>query len=68
MNGLSQRKNPMAKVMWLAVLILCLTIGLPAYGRDTRHLSPIAIEGKDAQDKLDGSMKFYFGDQPTRQV
>ena len=58
----------MAKVMWLAVLILCLTIGLPAYGRDTRHLLPIAMEVEDAQDKLDGSRKFYFGDEPTRQV
>jgi uncharacterized protein YbjQ (UPF0145 family) len=36
----------------------------------TRHLLPIAIamDIKDAQDKLDGSIKFYFGDQPTRQV
>ena len=51
----------MANVMAVAVLMLCLAIGLPAHGRDTRHLLPIAIamEVKDAQDKLDGSVKFY---------
>src|SRR5687767_13506030 len=60
----------MANVMSMAVLILCLAIGLPAHGRDTRHLLPIAIamEVKDAQDKLDGSVKFYFGDQLPPQV
>jgi uncharacterized protein YbjQ (UPF0145 family) len=60
----------MRNVVSTAVLILCLAIGLPAHGRDTRHLLPIAIamEVKDAQDKLDGSITFYFGDQRTRQV
>lgn len=60
----------MANVMSVAVLILCLAIGLPAHGRDTRHLLPIAIamEVKDAQEKLDGSVKFYFGDQLPAQV
>lgn len=56
----------MANLMSMAVLILCLTIGSPAFARDTKHLLPIAIamETKDAQEKLDGSVKFYFGDQP----
>ena len=60
----------MAKVMPMAVLILCLTIGSPAYARDTKHLLPIeiAMETKDAQEKLEGSVKFYFGDQPPPQV
>ena len=60
----------MRNVISVAVLILCLAIGLPAHGRDTRHLLPIAIalEVKDAQDKLDGSVKFYFGDQLPPQV
>ena len=60
----------MANVMSTAVLILCLGIGLPAHARDTRHLLPIAVamETKDAQDKLDGSVTFYFGDQPPPQV
>jgi hypothetical protein len=49
--------------MSTAVLILCLAIGFPAHGRDTEHLLPIAVamETKDAQDRLDGSLKFYFG-------
>ena len=60
----------MANVTSVAVLILCLTTALPAQARDTRHLLPIAVamEAKDAQDKLDGSVKFYFGDQPPPQV
>jgi uncharacterized protein YbjQ (UPF0145 family) len=63
-------ENQMANLMSMAVLILCLTIGSPAFARDTKHLLPIAIamEIKDAQDKLDGSVKFYFGDQPPPQV
>jgi hypothetical protein len=70
MNGLKSKENQMRNVVSMAVLILCLAIGLPAHGRDTRHLLPIAVamEVKDAQDKLDGSVKFYFGDQPTPQV
>jgi uncharacterized protein YbjQ (UPF0145 family) len=60
----------MANMVSMAILTLCLTIGLPAHARDTRHLLPIAVamEVKDAQDKLDGSVKFYFGDQPPPQV
>jgi len=39
----------------------------PTHARDTKHLLPIetALAVKDAQDKLDGSIKFFFGDQPT---
>lgn len=39
----------------------------PSHARDTKHLLPIetALAVKDAQDKLDGSIKFFFGDQPT---
>jgi uncharacterized protein YbjQ (UPF0145 family) len=60
----------MANVTSVAVLILCLTTALPVQARDTRHLLPIALamEAKDAQDKLDGSVKFYFGDQPPPHV
>jgi uncharacterized protein YbjQ (UPF0145 family) len=62
--------DQMANMMSVAVLILCLTIGSPAYARDTRHLLPIAVamDVRDAQDKLDGSVKFYFGDQPPPKV
>ena len=60
----------MANMVSMAILTLCLAIGLPAHARDTRHLLPIAVamETKDAQDKLDGSVKFYFGDQSAPQV
>ena len=67
---IKSKENRMANVMSMAVLILCLAIALPAHGRDTKHLLPIAVamETKDAQDKLDGSVKFYFGDQAPPQV
>jgi uncharacterized protein YbjQ (UPF0145 family) len=42
----------------------------PVYARDTKHLLPIAaaMETKDAQDKLDGTVKFFFGAQETPPV
>ena len=58
-------------------IILCasLVVGLlatawPCAARDTKYLLPIAVamEVKDAKDKLDGSIKFFFGDQPTPPV
>ena|ERR1043166_7757352 len=51
-------------IAWL-IFILCLATGWPAYARDTKYLLPInsAMEVKDAQDKLDGSIKFFFGTQ-----
>lgn len=58
-------------------IILCASIvaGLlataqPSAARDTKYLLPIAVamEVKDAKDKLDGSIKFYFGDQPAPKV
>lgn len=42
----------------------------PSAARDTKHLLPIAaaLEVKDAQEKLSGTVKFFFGDQPTPAV
>jgi uncharacterized protein YbjQ (UPF0145 family) len=42
----------------------------PCAARDTKYLLPIgvAMEVKDAKDKLDGSIKFFFGNQPTPPV
>jgi uncharacterized protein YbjQ (UPF0145 family) len=42
----------------------------PLEARNTKHLLPIAaaLEVKDAQDKLDGSVKFFFGNQETPKV
>ena len=53
----------------LALSLIGLSLSLvtvwPAHGRDTRHLLPIAsgLENKDAEGKLDGSIKFFFGAQ-----
>lgn len=52
-----------------AILILVLGVFLaairPAYGRDTKHILPIAtaMATKDAEEKLEGSVKFFFGKQ-----
>ncbi|HKY08176.1 MAG TPA: excinuclease ATPase subunit [Candidatus Binatia bacterium] len=58
-------------------IVLCASIAVgltalpwPSHARDTKYLLPIstALEVKDAKDKLDGSIKFFFGDQPTPPV
>ena len=50
-----------------AVMLVSLVTAPVTYARDTKHLLPItvALETKDAEDKLDGSVKFFFGDQKT---
>jgi uncharacterized protein YbjQ (UPF0145 family) len=42
----------------------------PAGARDTQYLLPIsaALEIKDPKTKLDGSVKFFFGNQQTPQI
>ena len=42
----------------------------PALARDDKLMFPIvpALEAKDAKEKLDGSVKFYFGDQQTPKI
>jgi len=47
--------------------IAILTAARPIEARDTRYLLSIksALEVKDADEKLDGSVKFYFGNQET---
>jgi uncharacterized protein YbjQ (UPF0145 family) len=66
----SRREKPMTKVMAITSLIVSLASVSPLHARDTRHLLPIAaaMQTKDAQDKLDGSVKFFFGDQAAPQV
>jgi uncharacterized protein YbjQ (UPF0145 family) len=56
--------------MAITSLIVSLASVSPLHARDTRHLLPIAaaMETKDAQDKLDGSVKFFFADQAAPQV
>src|ERR671910_3057191 len=60
----------MTKVTAITSLIVSLASVSPLHARDTRHLLPIAaaMQTKDAQDKLDGSVKFFFGDQAAPQV
>ena len=60
----------MTKAMAITSLVVSLATVSPLHARDTRHLLPIAaaMETKDAQDKLDGSVKFFFGDQAAAQV
>ena len=58
--------------------IICLTIFFalmislvwPAQARDTKYLLPIAaaLEAQDAKNRLDGSVKFFFGNQETPKV
>jgi uncharacterized protein YbjQ (UPF0145 family) len=52
------------------ILASALSVAWPAHARDTRYLLPIAaaLEVKDAKDKLDGSIKFFFGNQETPKV
>jgi uncharacterized protein YbjQ (UPF0145 family) len=42
-----------------------ITSVLPAHARDTRHMLPIedALNASDAQGKLSGDIKFYYGNQ-----
>jgi uncharacterized protein YbjQ (UPF0145 family) len=52
------------------ILASALSVAWTAHARDTKHLLPIAaaLEAKDAKDKLDGSIKFFFGNQETPKV
>jgi len=42
----------------------------PVHARDTKHLLPIAVALQDsgAREKLDGSIKFFFGKQRTPKI
>ena len=52
------------------VVALTLSGAWPAHARDDKLMLPIAaaLEAKEAKEKLDGSVKFYFGDQPTPKI
>jgi uncharacterized protein YbjQ (UPF0145 family) len=61
----------MNRIFSIAIAV-ALTLGSvwPAHARDDKLMLPIApaLEAKDAKEKLDGSVKFYFGDQPTPKI
>ncbi len=54
----------------MMILAFALSVTWPAHARDTKPLLPIttALEVKDAKDKLDGSVKFFFGNQDTPKI
>ena len=51
-------------------LVLFFAIAWPAHARDDKYLLPInaALQSTDAREKPDGSVKFFFGKQPTPQI
>jgi len=51
-------------------LAFILSSAWPVLARDDKLMFLIAsaLESKDAKEKLDGSVKFYFGDQPTPNI
>lgn len=60
-------KNLTISVTVLGVLLAATS---PAYPRDTKHILPIAaaMATKDADEKLEGSVKFFFGKQEYPKV
>jgi uncharacterized protein YbjQ (UPF0145 family) len=54
----------------LLMAVFLLTTGAPSSARDTKYMLPIAaaLEIKDAKEKLDGSVKFFFGSQETPKI
>ncbi|HZD42312.1 MAG TPA: excinuclease ATPase subunit [Terriglobales bacterium] len=54
----------------MAVLVALLAAIESAHARDTKHILPIAaaMATKDADEKLDGSVKFFFASQEYPRV
>src|SRR4030095_4827245 len=54
----------------ITVLSVLLAATWPAYARATKHILPIAaaIAPKDSDEKLEGSVKFFFGKQEYPKV
>ena len=59
----------MEKATPLFFLGICLATAWPVHARDIKRLLPIAaaIEAKDLQPKIDGSIKIFFGKETTRE-
>ena len=60
----------MKRIVLCTIVAALLATVRPCEARDTKYLLPIAVamEVKDAADKLDGSIKFFFGNQPAPPV
>lgn len=54
----------------LIIAAFMLTTVVPSSARDIKYMLPIAaaLETKDAKEKLDGSVKFFFGSQQTPKI
>src|SRR5215471_7733825 len=58
------------RLFWLIMIAEVIAVARPIHARDTKYLLPIstALEIKDAKTKLDGSVKFFFGNQQTPKI
>ena len=54
----------------LIIAAFMLATVAPSSARDSKYMLPIAaaLETKDAREKLDGSVKFFFGSQETPKI
>src|SRR5262249_61758189 len=57
-------------IIAMTILSVSLAAIWPAQARDTKHILPIvaAMATKDADEKLEGSVKFFFGKQEYPKV
>ena len=60
----------MKKITTLLTLLLMVFMAGNIQARDTRHMFPLAdaLDNQHAKEKLDGDIKFYFGDQKHPKV
>jgi len=60
----------MKKLVVAALLGASMVAALPTQARSTKHLLPIneGMATKDAQERLEGKVKFYFGNQSHPKV
>jgi hypothetical protein len=61
----------MKKLMSIMIFFaLSLIMISPAQGRDDKYFLPIAValDAKEAKSRLDGSVKFFFGNQETPNI
>jgi len=60
----------MKKTIFCVIVAVPIFSAFPAQARDTKYLLPIttALEQKEAKTRLDGSVKFFFGNQETPKI
>ena len=58
------------KTISLVIALVLLAWAQPTEARDTKYLLSIktALQTKDVEEKLDGTVKFYFGDQEMPKI